>query len=133
VIGYLVVIAAVLLTFGRLADMLDASRSSWPVSLFLRSARRSAGRAFTGHAHRRALLPRAGCGCHPLRQCRHDHAPVHAAERGRALGLNMILLALGVSAGPTIGGILTQTLGWRWIFYVNLPIGGLAFQPPGVC
>jgi EmrB/QacA subfamily drug resistance transporter len=50
-----------------------------------------------------------------------------AAERGRALGLNMILLALGVSAGPTIVGILTQALSWRWIFYVNLPIGALAF------
>ena len=49
-----------------------------------------------------------------------------AAERGRALGLNMILLALGVSVGPTIGGILTQALSWRWIFYVNLPIGALA-------
>src|SRR5205807_1207301 len=35
-----------------------------------------------------------------------------AAERGRALGLNMILLALGVSMGPTIGGILTQALSW---------------------
>src|SRR5438128_9394799 len=49
-----------------------------------------------------------------------------AAERGRALGLSMSLLALGVSVGPTIGGILTQALSWRWIFYVNLPIGALA-------
>jgi MFS family permease len=36
-----------------------------------------------------------------------------AAERGRALGINMILLALGVSVGPTVGGILTQALSWR--------------------
>jgi len=48
-----------------------------------------------------------------------------AAERGRALGINMILLALGVSVGPTVGGILTQALSWRWIFYVNLPIGAM--------
>ncbi len=48
-----------------------------------------------------------------------------AAERGRALGTNAILVALGVSVGPTAGGILTHLLGWRWIFYVNLPIGAL--------
>ncbi len=47
-------------------------------------------------------------------------------ERGRALGTNMVLLALGVSIGPTVGGVLTQALNWRWIFYVNLPIGALA-------
>ncbi len=39
-----------------------------------------------------------------------------AAERGRALGINAILVALGVSVGPTVGGILTQALSWRWIF-----------------
>jgi EmrB/QacA subfamily drug resistance transporter len=46
-----------------------------------------------------------------------------ARERGRALGTNMILVALGISAGPTIGGILTQLGTWRAIFYVNVPIG----------
>jgi MFS family permease len=32
------------------------------------------------------------------------------------------VVSLGVSAGPTIGGIITQYLTWRWIFYVNVPI-----------
>src|SRR5260370_13301152 len=50
-----------------------------------------------------------------------------ASERGRALGLNAVVVALGVSAGPTIGGLITQYLTWRWIFYVNVPIGVLVF------
>src|ERR1035438_9314237 len=43
-------------------------------------------------------------------------------ERGLALGLNMVVGSLGVAAGPTIGGFITQSLSWRWIFYVNVPI-----------
>ena len=43
-------------------------------------------------------------------------------ERGLALGLNAVVVSLGVAAGPTIGGIITQFLTWRWIFYVNVPI-----------
>ena len=44
-------------------------------------------------------------------------------ERGRALGLNSVVVALGVSVGPTLGGVITAYLSWRWIFYVNVPIG----------
>ena len=43
-------------------------------------------------------------------------------ERGLALGLNAVVVSLGVAAGPTIGGIITQYLTWRWIFFVNVPI-----------
>ena len=43
-------------------------------------------------------------------------------ERGLALGLNAVVVSLGVAAGPTIGGIITAYLTWRWIFYVNVPI-----------
>jgi EmrB/QacA subfamily drug resistance transporter len=51
--------------------------------------------------------------------------PAH--ERGRALGMNAVVVALGVSAGPTLGGIITTNLSWRWIFYVNVPIGIIGF------
>jgi len=50
-----------------------------------------------------------------------------ARERGRALGLNAVVVALGVSVGPTLGGIITEHLTWRWIFYVNVPIGVIGF------
>ena len=44
-------------------------------------------------------------------------------ERGRAVGIWGAVAGLSLGIGPLIGGLLTQTLGWRWIFWINLPIG----------
>jgi EmrB/QacA subfamily drug resistance transporter len=43
--------------------------------------------------------------------------------RGRAIAIWGSTVGLAVAAGPLIGGILTDALGWRWIFFVNVPIG----------
>lgn len=45
-------------------------------------------------------------------------------QRGRVLGINVAAVYLGLSSGPFLGGMLTQYLGWRSIFWVNVP-GGL--------
>ena len=44
-------------------------------------------------------------------------------ERGRALGINVMAVYVGLSVGPVLGGQIVDHLGWRWIFFVNLPIG----------
>jgi EmrB/QacA subfamily drug resistance transporter len=44
-------------------------------------------------------------------------------ERGRAMGINITAVYLGLSAGPVIGGFLTQYLGWRSIFAFLVPFG----------
>jgi EmrB/QacA subfamily drug resistance transporter len=46
-----------------------------------------------------------------------------ANERGRVLGINVAAVYLGLSIGPPLGGILTQQLGWRAIFFVTIPLG----------
>jgi len=46
-----------------------------------------------------------------------------AEERGKALGINVAAVYLGHSLGPFLGGFLTQYLGWRSIFLVNVPAG----------
>ncbi|HYM49843.1 MAG TPA: MDR family MFS transporter [Candidatus Limnocylindrales bacterium] len=44
-------------------------------------------------------------------------------ERGRWMGLIMSVFGLGSIVGPTVGGFITDHFGWRWVFYVNLPLG----------
>ena len=44
-------------------------------------------------------------------------------ERGKALGLNVMAIYIGGALGPSLGGMLTYTLGWQSIFWVNIPIG----------
>ena len=45
------------------------------------------------------------------------------AERGKYLGLFGAVFGLSSLLGPAIGGIITDTFGWHWIFFVNVPIG----------
>ena len=44
-------------------------------------------------------------------------------ERGKAMALFSVGILLGPILGPTVGGIITENMDWRWIFYVNVPIG----------
>ena len=46
-------------------------------------------------------------------------------ERGKALGIFGTLVSIGIIAGPTIGGIILESLPWNWLFFVNLPVGVL--------
>jgi EmrB/QacA subfamily drug resistance transporter len=51
---------------------------------------------------------------------------VSPREQGRYQGLVASVMGVTMIAGPIVGGFITDGLGWRWCFYVNLPIGLLA-------
>jgi EmrB/QacA subfamily drug resistance transporter len=44
-------------------------------------------------------------------------------QRGKALGITSMAFHVGFLTGPTLGGFLIDTVGWRWIFYINVPVG----------
>ena len=47
-------------------------------------------------------------------------------ERGRYQGIFGAVFAACSVAGPLLGGLITDALSWRWVFYVNLPVGAAA-------
>lgn len=124
IISYLVVTAAILLTAGRLSDMIGR-KAIWAIGLFVFTA----GSALCGAATSLGFLvaARAAQGLGGALLFAASPAMItnvfSPQERGRALGLNAVIVALGVSVGPPLGGLITAYLTWRWIFYVNVPIG----------
>lgn len=52
---------------------------------------------------------------------------VPPTERGRYTGLFGAVFAISSVAGPLLGGFFVESLSWRWIFYINLPLGIAAF------
>ncbi|WP_241845304.1 MDR family MFS transporter [Streptomyces silvensis] len=47
-------------------------------------------------------------------------------ERGKYMGMMTGVMAVAMIGGPLVGGTLTDHLGWRWAFYINLPLGIVA-------
>ena len=47
-------------------------------------------------------------------------------ERGKYMGYFMVVMMLATIGGPLVGGWITEAISWRWIFYINLPLGGAA-------
>ena len=57
---------------------------------------------------------------------------VPARTRRGALGVQAAAQAVGLASGPVIGGLVVATAGWRWVFFLNVPVGALAVAA-GVC
>lgn len=127
VIGYLVVAASLLLTVGRLSDMVGHA-PVWMTGLGIFTL----ASVICGAAPSIELLIGArllqGVGAALVlatgTAMLTDTVP--PGKRGRTLGLGALAIALGTSVGPTLGGVITEHLSWRWIFYVNVPVGVVA-------
>jgi EmrB/QacA subfamily drug resistance transporter len=127
IIAYLLVIAATLVSFGRWSDLVGR-KSIYTAGLALFVI----GSACCGAAPSLPLLVAArafqGLGGAMILSTAQaiiaDSFPPQ--RRGRAIGWNSVVIAIGFTAGPTLGGLITHYFDWRWVFYVNVPIGAIA-------
>ncbi|PYI03213.1 MFS general substrate transporter [Aspergillus sclerotiicarbonarius CBS 121057] len=47
-------------------------------------------------------------------------------ERGRLMAIVFAAVSVGTSLGPIVGGLIVERTTWRWVFYLNLPVGGIS-------
>src|SRR4051812_17384921 len=123
-IAYLVTMAAFLPVFGRLADIVG--RKLLYTGGFLLFV---TGSALCGFATDLAgliafrVLQGIGATLLSANSIAIVVAAVEPQQRGRALGVQAAAQATGLCAGPALGGLLLDTLDWRWVFWINVPVG----------
>ena len=127
VIGEILTIVALLLPMGRLSDIIGR-RQIYIAGLIIFVL----GAALAGFSTNMTtlILSRVLQGCGAAMTQGTGMAMIISAfpnsERGKALGLNMSVVGSGGVAGPALGGFLVGTLGWRWVFFISVPVGLLA-------
>lgn len=125
--AYALTLAALLLTAGSLADLFGR-RLLFTVGLLSFTL----GSLFCGLAQSSEwlILSRAGQGIGGAIMFSTSLALLAQAfqgrDRGVAFGIWGSITGVAVAVGPVVGGILTSGLSWKWIFFVNIPIGAFA-------
>ncbi len=126
-LGYALLTAVVLLNFGRLSDMFGRVRL-----YVLGFAVFTVGSALCGLSQTGLelvgfrLVQAVGAGFLFSNSAAIITDAFPPNERGRALGINQVSIVVGAVSGLVLGGVITSTIGWRWIFFVNVPIGIVA-------
>jgi MFS transporter, DHA2 family, methylenomycin A resistance protein len=123
--SYTLMFAALILVAGSLADRFGAKRvfSVGYAVFVLASAACGLAPGITALIAARAVQ---GVGAAMLGSCSLallNHAVTEPRRRARAIGLWAAGASAALSGGPVVGGILIATLGWRSIFFINVPIG----------
>ena len=124
IMGYILVSTVFLLTFGRAADILGRVRMY--NAGFLVFTIGSALCGMSGGATQLIvfrLVQGAGAALMLVNGPAIITEAFPARQRGRALGINGVAWAFGSVVGPLLGGFILATADWRWIFYINVPVG----------
>jgi EmrB/QacA subfamily drug resistance transporter len=121
---YLLTICCLILFYGRLGDMIGYKRvflyglAAFTITSILCGSSQSiwmliAFRAMQGLTA--SMIMAVGVAI--------VTAAFSPTERGKALGIYAIGIAVGLGLGPTLGGLIAEHLNWRYVFFINVPIG----------
>ncbi|MDO8532915.1 MAG: MFS transporter [Dehalococcoidia bacterium] len=124
VLAYLLTISVMLLPMGRLADIVGRKkvyRAGFGV--FILGSALCGVAPGVGWLIAARMIQALGASMTMANGLAITTAIFPARQRGQALGLNSTTVAVGATLGPTLGGLLVDALGWRSIFYLNLPVG----------
>jgi EmrB/QacA subfamily drug resistance transporter len=121
---YLLTISCLILLYGRLGDMVGYKKI-----FILGLAAFTAASVLCGASQSILMLIvfRAVQGLAAGMMMAVGFAIVTAAfppmERGKAMGIYAVCISIALGLGPSLGGIIAQHLSWRYVFFINLPIG----------
>ncbi|MFF4711032.1 MFS transporter [Streptomyces eurythermus] len=126
--SYTLVLASTLLSAGTVGDLMG---QRWAflaglIGFMAGSAIGSAAPTLATLVAGRALQGLGAAVLLPAGAALLRHTYPDAAARARALGVRGAAGGLGVALGPAVGGPLTEVLGWRSVFWINLPVGAAA-------
>ncbi len=125
---YLLVMGGLLLTFGRMGDLRGHKRLYLSGFLvFLPASVLCGVSPSVGGLIAARVLQGAGAAILVSNAPAILMGSVHPSRLGQALGLQAAMTSLGLALGPSLGGWLTDLWGWRVIFFLNLPVGAVAF------
>ena len=126
--SYLITICTVILVFGKLGDITGKTRVfKYGVLLFTFGSFMCGFSSSLGMLIFSRALQAVGAAAAMATSQGIITQTFPKHERGKALGLSGTFVALGAMTGPPLGGFLISIFNWNYIFYINVPIGIIAF------
>lgn len=131
-LSYMFPVTVLIVSFGRLADTLGRTRlysgglAIMTVSGFLLGLAPS-----TGALIALRVVQGIGAGLVLANAVTLITDAFPSGRLGEVLGINTTVVAVGQLLGPVLGGLVAATLGWRWVFWLNVPLGILAIAWAG--